>query len=198
MLVFGSKDAGTTPNPLTRIVTLPGSIAPKAERFAVINGNGLRVVSPSAGLLAIFDDPIAATGTPPPLEVAIIEMASTKTFGLFAFDQVATKRIHGRPKRDRLAVNSKHCFVARVLGHIFDVLVVESVGNGETIHLDAEPLFERFLASADFILQPLFVFGRAQFFLRHLVVGLAQILVRFRMRLNIDRQHRAFPRAAPR
>src|SRR5438067_6635087 len=82
VFVFGSKDAGTTPNPLTRIVTLPGSIAPKAERFALINGNGLRIVSPSAGLLAMFDAPNSATGAPPPLEVAIMETASAKTFGL--------------------------------------------------------------------------------------------------------------------
>src|SRR5438477_11485192 len=66
------------------------------------------------------------------------------------------------------------------------MLIVESVGNRETIHLDAEPLFERFLATAHFILQPLFIFEWTQFFLRHLVIRLAQILMRLRMRLDID------------
>src|SRR6185437_7665478 len=33
VFVFASNDAGTTPRPLTRICTLPGSIWPKAERF---------------------------------------------------------------------------------------------------------------------------------------------------------------------
>ena len=132
MLVFGSKDAGTTPNPLTRIVTLPGSIAPKAERFAVINGNGLRVVSPSAGLLAIFDDPNRGDRHAASAGSRDHRNGVDKDFRLVSFNQVAPQRIHARPKRDRLPVNSKHCFVARVLGHIFDVLIVESVRNGES------------------------------------------------------------------
>src|SRR5207248_3021887 len=65
----------TSPHPLSLHDALP--------IFALIRGNGFRVVSPSAGLLAMLDAPIAATGTPPPLEVAIIPMASAKTFGLF-------------------------------------------------------------------------------------------------------------------
>src|SRR5439155_10107515 len=77
-------------------------------------------------------------------------------------------------------------FVACARGHIFDVLIVESVRNCETIHLNAEPLFQRLLASAYFILQPLFVLGWAELFLRYLVIRFAQVLVRFRMRMNVN------------
>ena len=47
VFVFASNDAGTTPKPLTRICTLPVSICPMAVRFALINGIGVRMVSPS-------------------------------------------------------------------------------------------------------------------------------------------------------
>jgi len=55
----------------------------KGGQVRTNQGQGLRIVSPSAGLLAMLEAPICATGAPPPLEVAIIPIASRKTFGLF-------------------------------------------------------------------------------------------------------------------
>src|SRR5207248_10612274 len=49
MPVLGSKLTGTRPRPLTRICTLPGSIFPMLPRFALIRGNAVCTVSPSAG-----------------------------------------------------------------------------------------------------------------------------------------------------
>ena len=66
------------------------------------------------------------------------------------------------------------------------MLVVETVGHGEAIHFHAEFLFHRLLGAGDFVLEPLLVLGRAQFFLGYFVVRPPQILVRGRVPLNVD------------
>ena len=66
------------------------------------------------------------------------------------------------------------------------MLVVISERHGKTIHLDAEPLLEQFLATDDFVLDPFFIVGPGQFLPGSFAAGLnhrdgvpfAQILVR--------------------
>src|SRR4029434_7074647 len=88
-----------------------------------------------------------------------------KNLRLVSFNQIATERINGRAISNRLAINREHRFVARARRYFFYVQVVESVGDRETIDLDAKPLLECLLASAYFILEPLLVLRRSQFFL---------------------------------
>src|SRR5947208_4480629 len=74
------------------------------------------------------------------------------------------------------------------------MVVVISERHGKTIHLNAEALFEQFLATDDFILHPFFIVGPSQLFpasfsawLNHGdVVPFAQVLVRRCMGLNIN------------
>ena len=58
-MVFGSKDAGTTPNPLTRMVTLPGSIAP-SDKLRIV----LRAFMTLEGRLATEPVLIEASASP--------------------------------------------------------------------------------------------------------------------------------------
>ena len=74
------------------------------------------------------------------------------------------------------------------------MLVIIAEGHGETIHFDAEPLLEQFLAADDFVMDPLLVCGPGQFCpgplppggSQHYVMPFAQVLMRRGMRLNID------------
>ena len=97
-----------------------------------------------------------------------------KNFRLIRFNRVAADRIHRRSKGDRLAVNGKHRFVTGISRKFLHVLVVISERHRKTIHLDAEPLLEQFLAADDFVLDPFLVVGPGQFLPGPFSAGLNQ------------------------
>ena len=109
-----------------------------------------------------------------------------KDLRLGCLDRVTAERIEWRIKSEGLAINSKHGFVAGVARDFLDVLVVIAKRDGETIDFDGQPLLEELLAPDHFVLQPLLVFRAARFLFIDDVVALAQILVRGRVRLDID------------
>src|SRR5262249_53926493 len=76
---------------------------------------------------------------------------------------------------------------------VLNVLVVISERHRKAIHLDAETLFEELLGTDDLVLNPFFIIGPGELLFAsfavlndHYRVPFAQILVRRRMRLNID------------
>ena len=109
-----------------------------------------------------------------------------KNFRLIRFNRVAADRIHRRSKGDRLAVNRKHRFVTGISRKFLHMIVVISERHRKAIHLDAEPLFEQFLGTDDFVLDPFLVVGPGQLLsgafaagsITEHVVPFAQILVR--------------------
>ena len=125
----------------------------------MISGNAVRTVSPSAGWVVRSFAPTSATAVPPPLDAPIMSYRVCKNFGLIGFDCVTPDRIHRRSESDRLTVNGKHRFVTGISRKFFHMLVVISERHRKAIHLNAEPLFEQFLATDDFVLDPFFIVG---------------------------------------
>ena len=85
-----------------------------------------------------------------------------------------------------MTVNGEDSLVSRISRDFLDVLIVKSVGHGEAIHLDAKSLFEQLFATDDLVLEPLLIFRWTQSLTGNLVVWFAQVLMRGRVRLDVD------------